>query len=235
MANPRAVLRRWHVWLGWVVALPMLFWTVSGLIMVWRPIEEVRGEHLLAPTQPVVLTSQPIPPRVEGVPLSGLSLEQRASGPRWIVQLPNGRTRLADPGNGALLPPLSAADAGSELLARYAGESEIASTSRIDPERPPLDYRRDAPAWQVRMTDGTHFYVDAGSGEIVARRTPWWRFYDLMWGLHIMDLDTREDTHNARVVGFGIVSLVMTLLAFVLLLLTARWRRKTPRRPVSPS
>ena len=38
------------------------------------------------------------------------------------------------------------------------------------------------------MNDGTHFYVDAGSGEIVARRTRWWRFYDFMWGLHIMDL-----------------------------------------------
>ena len=61
------------------------------------------------------------------------------------------------------------------------------------------------------MGDGTHFYVDAGSGEVVARRTRWWRFYDFMWGLHIMDPATREDTHNPWVIGFGIATLVTTL------------------------
>ena len=46
-------------------------------------------------------------------------------------------------------------------------------------------------------------------------RTRWWRFYDLMWGIHIMDLKTREDAHNPLVVGFAIASLVMSLLALV--------------------
>ena len=50
------------------------------------------------------------------------------------------------------------------------------------------------------MSDGAHFYVDATSGQIVATRTRWWRFYDLMWGLHIMDPQTREDTHNPFVI-----------------------------------
>ena len=44
MGAIRSRLRRWHVWLGWLVGLPMLIWTVSGLVMVARPIEEVRGE-----------------------------------------------------------------------------------------------------------------------------------------------------------------------------------------------
>ena len=48
MGAVRTRLRRWHVWLGWLVALPILFWTVSGLVMVAKPIEEVRGEHLIA-------------------------------------------------------------------------------------------------------------------------------------------------------------------------------------------
>ena len=45
MGAVRSRLRRWHVWLGWLVGLPMLFWTVSGLVMVAKPIEEVRGER----------------------------------------------------------------------------------------------------------------------------------------------------------------------------------------------
>ena len=44
-----------HIWLGWIVGFPMLFWTLSGVIMVWKPIEEVRGEHLLAEPAPIGL------------------------------------------------------------------------------------------------------------------------------------------------------------------------------------
>jgi Kef-type K+ transport system membrane component KefB len=76
------------------------------------------------------------------------------------------------------------------------------------------------------MSDGTAFYVHAATGEILARRTGWWRIYDFMWGLHIMDLATREDAHNPLLIGFGIVSLVTTVLAIALLPMTLRRRRK---------
>jgi hypothetical protein len=79
------------------------------------------------------------------------------------------------------------------------------------------------------MDDGTHFYVDAGSGAIVARRTGWWRFYDLMWGVHIMDLKTREDAHNPLTIGFAIAALAMCVLALVLLPMTIRRRRRKQR------
>ena len=223
----RRTLRRWHIWLGWVVAIPFLLWTLSGLIMVWKPIEEVRGEHLLRPTAPMRFTAPVVPPAVSGVPLASLALEQRAGGPRWVVKLPDGTTRLADPRSGALLPALSAADAAREVMSRYSGDATLASVVRTDPANPPLELRRAVPAWRVSLSDGTNFYVDAVSGAIHAKRTRWWRFYDLMWGFHIMDLDTREDAHNPWLIGFGVAALAMTLLAFVLLPLTIK-RRKSP-------
>ena len=47
-----------------------------------------------------------------------------------------------------------------------------------------------------------------------------------MWGLHIMDLKTREDAHNPLTIGFAIAALVMALLALVLLPMTTRRRRR---------
>ena len=46
MQRPRIMQRisRWHIWLGWLVGLPVLMWTVTGLVMVAKPIEEVRGK-----------------------------------------------------------------------------------------------------------------------------------------------------------------------------------------------
>ena len=185
--------------------------------MVWKPIEEVRGTASARRSRAVRAVTPPVAPRVEGRGLKSLTIEPRAPGPRWVLRFADGGSRLADPASGRLLPGYSAADAVREVMARYTGKAKVASVTRTDPAKPPLDLRREIAAWQVAMSDGTHFYVDASSGEIVARRTRFWRFYDWMWGLHIMDLQTREDTHNPWILGFGIATLMMTLLASLVL------------------
>lgn len=225
MTSARTRLRRWHLWLGWIVGLPVLFWVVSGLVMVARPIEEVRGAGLLKPAPPLQLRTAPRAPPPGPAPMTSMTLEQRAAGPRWVVQLPDGTSRLADPATGEWLPQLSAADAAREVIARYAGSSTVAAVNRVDTNDPPVEFRRPVGAWQVRMHDGTNFYVEAASGKIAATRTRFWRVYDWMWGLHIMDLKTREDTHNPLVIIFGIIALVTTVLALALLPMTIRRRR----------
>ena len=224
--NGRTRNRRWHIWLAWVAAIPILLWTISGLVMVARPIEEVRGEGLLRDPVPIRMVGPPIPPLISGVAIQSLSLEQRAGGPRWMVKLPDGKTRLGDPKTGLLLPELSANDARREVETRYAGKATIQSVARTDADNPPIEFRRPVAAWQVVMSDGVHFYVDASSGQIVATRTGWWRFYDFMWGLHIMDPVTREDTHNPFVILFGIVALAMSVLGTILLPKALKKRRR---------
>lgn len=229
MGAIRSRLRRWHIWLGWLVGLPFLFWVVSGLVMVARPIEEVRGANLLSEPKPVQLQSAPVAPRIEGVPLASLALRRLAAGPRWVATLPDGTIRVADPATGAWLPEVSAIAAVKEVTSRYTGSASLAGVSRTDPDKPPFDLRRPIPAWQVRMNDGTNFYVDARSGEIVATRTRFWRFYDWMWGLHIMDLKTRENTHNPLIIGFAAISLATVILALAMLPMTIRRKRKSRR------
>ncbi len=222
--NFRAKLRRWHMWLGWLIGVPILFWTVSGFVMVARPIEEVRGTALLRDPAPLVLAAPAVAPSLAGMPVSSLTLEPRAAGPRWVIALAGEpeRSRLADPATGRLLGPLGAAEAQREVTSRYTGQARVAAVNRVDPAHPPIELRRPLDGWQVRMDDGTNFYVDAGSGEVVARRTRFWRFYDFMWGLHIMDLQGRKQTHNPWIVTFSLLAVVMTLMALVLLPLATR-------------
>jgi uncharacterized iron-regulated membrane protein len=226
MMKTRQRLRRWHIWLGWIVALPFLAWTLSGLVMVARPIETVRGEGLIAEAPPLPAGFAPVPPAIGPRPLASLRLESRADGPKWLLKYADGGTRLADGGSGRLLPALGAADAAKIVEARYTGKARIAAVDRTPAQAPPLDLRRKVDAWRVTMSDGTRIYLDSATGEILARRTRWWRFYDLMWGIHIMDLETREDAHNPLLIGFGIVALLTTLLALAMLPLTLKRRRR---------
>ena len=80
------------------------------------------------------------------------------------------------------------------------------------------------PVWQVALEDGTHIYVGTETGRIEAVRTKWWRTFDFMWGLHIMDLQTREDTHHPILILFAILAVIGSLLGCILL-----FRRRKPR------
>ena len=225
----RDKLRRWHVWLGWIVGLPLLLWTATGLFMATFPIERVRGEHLIGDQPTLVLAAPPIPPAVGARPLASIALEPRPGGARWIVRYKDGGARLADPATGRLLPSLSAADARAIVEARYTGSAHVTAVERTAAESPPLELRRNVPAWRIVYDDGARFYVHAETGEILARRTSLWRVYDVMWGLHILDPGGREDTDNVWLFGFALISLASVLMALVLLPLTIR-RRRSRRR-----
>ncbi|HEX8534906.1 MAG TPA: hypothetical protein VF662_12120, partial [Allosphingosinicella sp.] len=91
----RQSLRRYHIWLGWIVGLPFLAWTLSGLVMVARPIEEVRGEGLIGEAPALPFGTRPVPPQIGPRPVTSLKLEQRREGPRWVIGYSDGGSRLA--------------------------------------------------------------------------------------------------------------------------------------------
>lgn len=219
----RRLLRRVHIWAGWLIGVPLLFWTLSGLVMTLRPIEAVRGTDLRVAPPPFAATGPLRAPRV-AMPLTALSLEMQGGRLVWIATFPGG-ARRADPVSGAWLPAVTAVEARALADAAYRPDSAIAAVTRTPADRPPLDLRRPRPAWRVAFVDGTHVYVDADTGQVLALRTRWWRLHDWMWGLHIMDLRGREDTHHPLLTGFAALALVATLLALVLLPLVGRRRR----------
>jgi hypothetical protein len=207
------LLHRWHIWLGWLVGVPLILWTASGLFMVARPIEEVRGEHLRK--GPLMLTATaPVAPALGPRPVEKLTLEQRLNGPVWVIQYQGGDLRRADPSTGAFLPKVSAPEAEALAAAYYAGKSRQASVRQFSADKAPLDLRKARPSWQVSYADGTRLYIDADTGSFLALRTGQWRLYDVMWGLHIMDLQTREDSHNIVLILFAALAFLALLLAF---------------------
>lgn len=225
----RPSLRRIHIWLGWLVGVPILFWTLSGLAMVLKPIDQVRGTDRRAPPPALSYPATLVPPKV-AVPLTALMLEPQGGRTVWIATFPGG-ARRADPATGAWLPPVTAAEARALADSAYVPASAIASVTRTPADRPPLDLRKKRPAWQVAFADGTHAYIDADTGQMLALRTRWWRVFDWMWGLHIMDLQEREDTSHPLLIGFAALALVTTLLALILLPLAGRRRRRSAEQP----
>jgi hypothetical protein len=188
--------------------------------MVARPIEEVRGEHLRLSREEALPLGNPAPVLNElgGTPTvtEVRSFVQRGQPVTLVTRL-DGSVERWDAMRGTRLQPLDEAAARAAVRSAIEGGSEVVSVRATAAAAPPLDLRKPVATWRVALVDGTHVYVNRDSGEIEAVRTRWWRIYDFLWGIHIMDLKTREDSHNPFVIVFGLLALIAALLGCVLL------------------
>ena len=231
----RRTLFRYHVWLGWLVGVPLLLWTVSGLVMVARPIETVRGadRKIDGPTLPLPgYNAAPMLNETDDRPtVKEIRTFMQRGRPITLVTRLDGSAARFDAARGSAIPALDEAEARDVVAKSIVGGRQIVGATLFAAKDAPPDFRKATPAWQVRLADGTHVYVGRDTGEIEAVRTRYWRFYDVMWGLHIMDLQTRENTHHPILIGFTIVSALASLLA-ILLMITRYFPRR--RRPPTP-
>lgn len=211
-------LAKWHIWLGWLAAIPLLIWTISGLVMVAKPIEEVRGEDLRAERATTLFT----------ITLGAKQQPITLSEGRIITQ--NGRPiLLATSGDGAItryaldaqgptaLPPITEAQARAIAAKALKPGSAITGAVLYPAGKAPFEFRKDMPVWQLTLTSGAHIYIGRDTGELEAVRTPYWRFYDFMWGLHIMDPVAREDTHHPLIIISVIIGLASCVIGAILL------------------
>lgn len=228
--NDRALrnMQKWHVWLGWLIGVPLLIWTATGLWMVARPIDEVRGTHLKAEPMPLSLSEPPVFPALpsdHGKPMS-IKLEQQLGGPVWIAIFAHGHEMRASASSGQWMPTVSEAEA--KMIARkwYRPKKEIVSLRHTPADAPPLDLRKERPAWAVNFADGARVYIDADTGALLAIRSTQWRLFDFMWGLHIMDLQSRENTHHALLIFFAAISALGVALGLILLPFSRRRKQR---------
>ena len=220
-------LARWHVWLGWLIGVPLLLWTGTGLLMVSRPIEEVRGAHLRRDVAHVTVDAAQLTlPKAEGFAIHGLALNTDGNTPSWVATGKGDELRHYDALTGLPLPHVSKAQAEAIVARAIVGGDEVVSTTLFDdPKAVPLDFRRPVAVWRVVLSDGTYVYVGRHSGKVEAVRTRFWRIFDFAWGLHIMDLQTREDNHHPILILFAALAFVGSIIGFTLLFTRGRRKR----------
>src|SRR5688572_3846722 len=218
MARQRMMQRfaRWHIWLGWVVGLPILMWAATGLVMVARPIEEVRGDHLRAAHAAIDPAGLRFPEAI-GEPIHEARLVAQPNGPAWIVTAADGQRWRYSARSGTASPPVVKDEAGRIAAAAYAGEARQEGTTYFPAGEAPVAARTAGAAWQVRLADGTQIYIDDATGEVLALRTSDWRLYDVLYGLHVMDPVTHEDAHNPFAIAFAALAAIGATLGCILL------------------
>ncbi len=220
-----------HRWLGLVVSLQLLAWSVGGLYFTLFDIEAIHGTTDSTPQQ------QPaaIPPEggttatqaiataiADGIDqnrVHSVMLLHRRGLLVWELRdSAHHAIALVSVNGGGLLPMVDEEEARKIALADFIHPASVIESRLIEAD-PPGEFRgRRLPAWRIDLdhSKAVHLYIDAISGKIVARRNRIWRIFDFFWMLHIMDYDEREDFHHPLLTSASILA-VLTSLSGVML------------------
>ena len=221
--------RKLHKWLGLIVGLQLLLWTVSGLIFAWLNHHEVMAEHSTrAPEAPVL----PAAIRVASPSTwlhhyqAGDVYEVRLTAlvDRWLWRIETAdRVELREVDDGK---PFELDAAVIERLARsrYSGDGRLKRV--VFHATPTLEARDAGAVWQATFDDARHttLYFSAADGRLVATRNSTWRLFDFFWMLHTMDYQGRDNFNNPLVITFGTAALWLSLSGFLLLFRSFRRR-----------
>lgn len=216
--KPSRFSRSLHKWLTLFVGLQLLVWAVTGFYMVAIDLDFIHGDPLvhnlrtpLDRTTTVVPVAQ-LTGRYPQITLVSLHSLPALNTPVYELTAA-GRRVLVDAANGQQLSPLSAGMIRQLARGYYAGSGELSAVQLLEHEVPMEVRGRAPPLWRADFDDWlqTTLYLQPDTGALVARRHRWWRVYDFLWMLHIMDYGERETPT-------GVVPRIVTLLATVTVL-----------------
>ena len=145
----------------------------------------------------------------------------------YTVITPDNRYLLAAD-TGEVISPLDEDTARDIATFHFNGNAEVLNASLIT-ATPPMEIQsRRLPLWRINFDDrfSTSFYIDPYTGTLVTRRHQYWRVFDFLWMLHIMDYEHRTDAHNLLLKSAEVAAAAFTITGLWLLIYSFGNRRK---------
>jgi len=210
----RNIVRNTHKYLSFFISLQLFLWTISGIYFAFNKIELVRGEqYRLTENFPInfdeVNFSRSDVKQVKAINRLG-EIIFVVSGKKGIEYLDASGTPLNKLNKNEVFEIVRA----SSTLKPIDLEEIIKSSKGSE-------FRgRDLPLYKVTSLNDQdkkiNLYINVFSGEITAVRSLQWRVWDLMWGFHIMDWQTRDKINNIFLKIFSILALVSSISGILL-------------------
>ena len=210
----RNIGRNTHKYLSFFISLQLFLWTISGIYFAFNKIELVRGEQYRL--------TESFPVNFNEVNFSRSDVYQIKAIKRldeiiFVVNASKGTEYL-----NALGTPVSKLSK-SEVFEIVSSSStlEPIDLEEISESSKGSEFRgRDLPLYKVTSLNDKdkkiNLYLNVFSGEITAVRSLQWRIWDLMWGFHIMDWQTRDKINNIFLKIFSILALVSSISGILL-------------------
>ncbi|HXH51935.1 MAG TPA: PepSY domain-containing protein [Sphingomicrobium sp.] len=221
------VLRVLHKWIGLVIGIQLLLWTLSGAMMAILPMDEVSGGDVREPQAiPLVPASDRWPAvrqQLGDAAVTGVSLRPLLNGPVFEIRMAD-EVRLFDASTAKPIA-VDARLARQIASAAHPGTAQVRGAEALRELTLPVR-EHELPIWRVDFADekNSSYYVSGTTGELLERRNDTWRLWDFFWMLHIMDYTERTSFNHPVIWMFGFAAIWLAV-SGVWLLFRTGWRR----------
>lgn len=241
-AKTNYLIRRTHRYLGVLLGIQFLMWTVGGLYFSWSNMDDVHGDpQKKAPPQyqadlpfvsPSVALSN-LNKNIKADSILNITLIDVLGKPTYRIEyLHEGHHKmyqLADAQRGALRAPLSIDEATALAKQQFNGEPKVKSVELLKDVNGHHEYR-ESPLPAVAVTfehpTTTTVYVATEMGIVTKYRNTKWRIFDFLWMLHTMDYQTRDNLGNWLLRAFSIFGLLTIFSGFTLYFISSKRFKK---------
>ena len=210
----RNIVRNTHKYLSFFISVQLFLWTASGIYFAFNKIELVRGEqYRLTESFPInfdeVKFSRPDVQQIKAI--------KRLDEVIFVLSGSKGIEYL-----DAFGTPVNKLNKSEVFeIVRSSSILEPIDLEEITESSKGSEFRgRDLPLYKVTSLNDKdkkiNLYLNVFSGEITAVRSLQWRIWDLMWGFHIMDWQTRDKINNIFLQIFSILALVSSISGIML-------------------
>lgn len=240
-------IRKTHRWLGVILGIQFMLWTIGGLYFSWSNIDEIHGDFqkkevpLLSSDISMVSPSMVLDTikkvhRIDSI--VSIQLVEILGKPFYQVrcisaihQMENhtdhmsAMNHLASAESGILRGPLSREESIEVASRMFNGNPNVKSVEYLTTLNNHHEYRESPlPAYGVTFEDSnTTVYVASELGTVQKFRNNKWRIFDFLWMMHTMDYQARDNFGNILLRSFSIFGLVTVISGFALFFVSSKW------------
>lgn len=226
-------IRKTHRWMGVILGIQFLFWTIGGLYFSWSNMDEVHGDHQKAHIHPIIgdvnlVNPQEVITKIKHIDsvnfIFDLRLIQILGKPVYQILYSkehdrNEKIQLADAETGDLRSSLTKKEAVEMAQKNFTDDAKIKQIEYLTSTSGHHEYREQPlPAFAITFDHPTNttVYVATELGTVQKFRNNKWRIFDFLWMMHTMDYKTRDNLSNWLLRAFSIFGLFTILSGFIL-------------------
>lgn len=222
-------IRRSHRYLGVLLGIQFLFWTLGGLYFSWTNIDEIHGDFQHKHVSRLKSTGNLVSPdsvlkklEYPADSFQSVQLTTILQRPIWSIAYYSGNnlhTVLADAQTGIPRPTVGREEAVQIARESFNGDPALQSVSYLTTTGSHHEYRsKPLPAWAVTFSHPTNttVYVSVNYGKVESFRNNKWRVFDFLWMMHTMDYRQRDNFNNWLLRAFSLFGLATIFSGFAL-------------------
>lgn len=217
-------IRKIHRYLGLIIGIQFLIWTISGLYFSWTNLDEIHGDQFMK--NPISKISFSDLSGLEYISnISKLELLNIANEPFYWVN----EKQLYNAKNGNKLDEITERQAIEVVNFHLKEDLEISTIEKIENIGPHHEYRgKPLPAYAIHFNHPEKItaYVSAKNGKFQRVRHSSWRIFDFLWMGHTMDYNGRDNFNNILLRVFSLFGVLTVLSGFSLWFVTSSLYRK---------